>query len=312
MKKLLITSILLTILGVLVVIYGAINRFFPATHWKASLENNKAIGPFRAYQNISTEKLTTHHYAVLSSVNAICRSYINPSDEQRKLVDPTSHLDTAGPIGHGYDITVRPRQEDLQGINRFNQTWQWVGVGNIKSGKKVTCTDDFFVVEYPQSPFIVSMTRNSGTTLGFLLAGTGIVLLIAYFKRKKNPQSPELKVVEKNMQFSVNYASNGIAQGGRLYILKDRLHYEPHAIESVVTQMTKIEIPFTEITSVGVAPRTGNLADGGMRKRLQINTKSNQVHLFVVNGLNKKVALIQATIQKYTESARPTDTNNKL
>jgi hypothetical protein len=75
------------------------------------------------------------------------------------------------------------------------------------------------------------------------------------------------------------------ALGGRIVLTDRRLLFEPHALDRN-TGGRGLALPLAEIRGVSVAPRTWHPLNGGMRKRLAVET-ADGTELFVVNGVDE-------------------------
>lgn len=98
-----------------------------------------------------------------------------------------------------------------------------------------------------------------------------------------NDEQPTHAPIKK---YLVNYSSEGFARGGHLKLYADHLEFAPTGLEKTLTNTDAFAVGYADVASVDVAPRTWNLLDGGLRKRLRITLNNGAVLLFVVNRPN--------------------------
>jgi hypothetical protein len=81
-----------------------------------------------------------------------------------------------------------------------------------------------------------------------------------------------------------NHAEGRTARGGRLFVTDRRLVFEPHAVERFLTRASRVDIRWTTVARVHVAPRTlRGLFGGGLRRRLAVTRQDGSCERFVVN-----------------------------
>jgi len=75
--------------------------------------------------------------------------------------------------------------------------------------------------------------------------------------------------------------------GGRLYLTDQRLVFEPHLIDRLVSRGRVLDVVLTNVAAVDVAPRGAGLFDGGLfRERLRVQLTDGADELFVVSSPN--------------------------
>ncbi|RMI31374.1 hypothetical protein [Nocardia stercoris] len=89
-----------------------------------------------------------------------------------------------------------------------------------------------------------------------------------------------------------NRTQGNRAVGGRLYLTGARVLFEPSHVDAL-TGGQSWSAPLEWVASVGSQLPTGGAFDGGLRTRLRIQLRDGTVELFVVNGLDDAIAVLQ-------------------
>ena len=89
-----------------------------------------------------------------------------------------------------------------------------------------------------------------------------------------------------------NHRQGPVARGGRLFVTNRRLAFRPHVLD-LATGASALDVEWSEVADVDVAPRTLNPLDGGVRRRLRVTTRSGTAELFVVNSADELAALVR-------------------
>ena len=87
-------------------------------------------------------------------------------------------------------------------------------------------------------------------------------------------------------QVRANMTQGDTAVGGKLAVADGRLTFTPHGLDRSIGG-TAFDVLLTEIVSIDMAPRTFDLFNGGMRKRLRVRLVDGVEALFVVNRVVK-------------------------
>lgn len=87
-------------------------------------------------------------------------------------------------------------------------------------------------------------------------------------------------------QARANMTQGDIAVGGKLAVADGRLTFRPHGLDRSIGG-TAFDVLLTDIVSLDMAPRTFDLFNGGMRKRLRVRLVDGVEALFVVNRVVK-------------------------
>jgi hypothetical protein len=96
-------------------------------------------------------------------------------------------------------------------------------------------------------------------------------------------------------RFFANHTQGDRAYGGRLYITNERLLFVPVKASRANGGVSR-EIMLKQINSSGVASRRWNLGDGSLRRRLKVETFSEQPDYFVVWRPRKLAELLNGLI----------------
>ena len=88
------------------------------------------------------------------------------------------------------------------------------------------------------------------------------------------------------------------ALGGHLYLTNQRLVFEPHLIDRLLSREGFLDVPLARVAAADVAPRGARLFDGSRRPRLRVQQAGELEELFVVNRADDLAAEI-------THAARP-------
>lgn len=80
--------------------------------------------------------------------------------------------------------------------------------------------------------------------------------------------------------------------GGRLSLTNHRLLFRSRMFDMLFGGR-HLSVPRSAIKEVAVAPRTGGLLDGGLRRRLVVRLLDGTEHLFVVNRVEAVVASLR-------------------
>jgi hypothetical protein len=87
-----------------------------------------------------------------------------------------------------------------------------------------------------------------------------------------------------------------ITSGGWLAVTDKRVLFQPNRFDAA-TGKRPWECPLASVRAIDAADRDPAMLSGGVRKRLGIQT-SEGVELFVVNGLEKKVAELREALSQ--------------
>lgn len=269
--------------------------FSPPIDWQNQLNNNQIVAQGNAFETVDVT--ATRDIAVLTTRPTKCE-YRQDNGQHGLPIYPASSWLVYRRSGDGVfsslnSLIYRGIEDATTQITRDGQDWQWTGsldANNIK-GRTFTCRSKFMLINYPGESIIHLAIR-------ILVGPSALVILLSIFyligvnRKKKSSTAPHS--TDKNSQrIYVTYSHGGIARGGSLFLEEARIVFEPTALEAGLTDTKALEIPYSIIASVDKAPRTNNLFDGGLRKRLRIKTKSGQEYLFVVNGVDKAIDAIQ-------------------
>lgn len=98
-----------------------------------------------------------------------------------------------------------------------------------------------------------------------------------------------------------NRSQGSRAVGGRLYLTKSRLVFQPTRLDSAIGGKAWAA-ELSEITDVQEFPpntplTSSSLFSGALRKRLQLNLTSGEIELFVVNRLPEVVRVIGSAVR---------------
>lgn len=94
---------------------------------------------------------------------------------------------------------------------------------------------------------------------------------------------------------TANHTQSGRAVGGRLYLTDTRLIFQPNRIDAA-TKGQPWSASLAAIEGVSTEAPDGNLFSGGLRTRLQLSMSGGDSELFVVNGADAAVQVIQEHI----------------
>jgi hypothetical protein len=83
-------------------------------------------------------------------------------------------------------------------------------------------------------------------------------------------------------QVRANMTQGEAAVGGKLAVADGRLTFTPHGWDSSIGGAV-FDVLLTDIVSIDLAPRTFELFNGGLRKRLRLRLVDGVEALFVVN-----------------------------
>jgi hypothetical protein len=83
-------------------------------------------------------------------------------------------------------------------------------------------------------------------------------------------------------QVRANMTQGETAVGGKLAVAVGRLTFTPHALDRSIGGAV-FDVLLTDVVSIDIAPRTFELFNGGMRKRLRLRLVDGVEGLFVVN-----------------------------
>jgi len=87
------------------------------------------------------------------------------------------------------------------------------------------------------------------------------------------------------------------AVGGALFLTNQRLVFRANRLEHLIGGKAW-DVNLINVMSVGVAEKTGNLFDGGLRNRLKVQVHNDEPALFVVNKLPEVIETVSARLGK--------------
>jgi hypothetical protein len=95
-------------------------------------------------------------------------------------------------------------------------------------------------------------------------------------------EQPGKRMNDDAWQLRANMTQGETAVGGKLAVADDRLTFTPHGLDTSIGG-TVFDALLISIVSIDMAPRTFELFNGGMRKRLRLRLVDGVEALFVVN-----------------------------
>lgn len=106
------------------------------------------------------------------------------------------------------------------------------------------------------------------------------------------------EVPPERLRYRANFTTQGVAVGGTLELTMQEVRFEPntlnHALASTgLNPQSAVSFSTSSIVMVGIQERTLNTQDGGLRRRLRIDTNDGGVYLFVINKLAHRVQVIR-------------------
>jgi hypothetical protein len=82
------------------------------------------------------------------------------------------------------------------------------------------------------------------------------------------------------------------ALGGHLYLTDQRLVFEPHQIDRLLSRDGFLDVPLGSVAAVDVAPPGSGFFDGSRRRRLRVRQMDESEDLFVVSSPDDLAAQI--------------------